>query len=46
MPGAAEAGPVPLGVGRTPTGNADVDAALDRIVIRLIRENELEAAPH
>ncbi|WP_344294185.1 hypothetical protein, partial [Streptomyces synnematoformans] len=27
----AAAGPVPLGVARTPTGNADVDAALDRL---------------
>ncbi|WP_326795142.1 hypothetical protein OG946_06235 [Streptomyces sp. NBC_01808] len=30
-PEPVEAGPVPLGVARTPTGNADVDAALDRL---------------
>ncbi|MFF0727144.1 hypothetical protein [Streptomyces sp. NPDC004134] len=30
-PEPVEAAPVPLGVGRTPTGNADVDAALDRL---------------
>lgn len=30
-PEPVEAGPVPLGVARTPTGNADVDAVLDRL---------------
>ncbi|GAA2688663.1 hypothetical protein GCM10010400_61890 [Streptomyces aculeolatus] len=30
-PEPVDTGPVPLGVARTPTGNADVDAALDRL---------------